>query len=106
MIPMAYSQTTYAIENGTSGASAVISTQGARLYTMVVTAQAVTTGATVTLQGTADGTNFYDIGSAAITTNGTTDTNITNECHHTIRANIKAADYNDGSYEVYVLATR
>jgi len=102
---MPYTQNKELLNNATSGASTVLTSQGAKNYTVVVTAEGVTTGATVYLQGTADGTNWYDIASTSISANGTTDLNVTNECHSTLRVNIPASGYTDGSYYVNVLTT-
>ncbi|MEW6295959.1 MAG: hypothetical protein AB1467_06790 [Candidatus Diapherotrites archaeon] len=86
----------------TTGASVSIESMGHPYVNMAIIASSVTTGATIKFQGSSDGTNWYDILSASITANGTTE-NQDVGAHKYLRANVTART--DGTYTVYIVAT-
>jgi len=86
-----------------TGASSAYDTNGRSKITMIVVASSVTNGATVALEGSADGSNWYTIGSINVTANGTSYLS-KNEAHPMIRANITSRT--DGKYTVYLYAGR
>lgn len=85
-----------------TGASESIDTWGHPYLTMVVTASGVTNGATIELQGSADGTNWASLASNSVSADGTTQNTVTAVMNY-IRANITS--YTDGTYSVYLLAS-
>jgi len=92
------------LTNATStGASPVLDTNGRSKITMIVIATNVSSGATIALEGSPDGTNWYTIGSINVTANGTSYLS-KNEAHPKIRANITSRT--DGTYNVYLYAGR
>ncbi|RLJ01773.1 MAG: hypothetical protein DRP11_03890 [Candidatus Aenigmatarchaeota archaeon] len=86
-----------------TGASPVLDTNGRSKLTMIVVATNVSSGATVALEGSPDGTNWYTIGSINVTASGTSYLS-KNEAHPMIRANITSRT--DGKYTVYLYAGR
>lgn len=66
--------------------------------TFYIVASSVTTGGTVLIQTSPDGTNWSTISTNAITANGTTEVSITGMFHRYIRANLSART--DGTYTV------
>lgn len=90
--------------NATStGTSKILSSRGHWIYTMVVTAIGVTTGATIKLQGSYDGNNWIDLATRTVSANGTTEDSVANKYFPKLRVNI--ASRTDGSYTVFVGAT-
>ncbi|MHC1572161.1 MAG: hypothetical protein ACXQTL_05375 [Methanosarcinales archaeon] len=86
-----------------TGASSAYSTNGRGKITMIVIASNVSTGATIALEGSADGSNWYTIDSVNVTSNGTSYLS-KNEAHPMIRANVTSRT--DGKYTVYLYAGR
>jgi len=86
-----------------TGASSAYNTNGRGKITMIVVASGVTSGATVALEGSADGSSWYTIGSINVTANGAFYIS-KNEAHPMIRANITSRT--DGKYIVYLYAGR
>jgi len=84
-----------------TGASSTYDTNGRSKITMIVVASNVTNGATIVLEGSPDGSNWYTIGSITVTANGVSYLS-KNEAHPMIRANITS--YTDGTYNVYLYA--
>lgn len=82
-----------------TGEGASLDTLGGVYVTMVVIASAVTAGGTVKLQGSADGTNWYDIATRAVSANGTTADSVA-QAHRYVRTNVTART--DGTYTTYV----
>lgn len=84
--------------------SNAVAASGFEHFTLVVNSAAVTSGATIKLQGSVDGTNWYDItnGSISVTATGTKAVSISNQAHNLIRANLSA--YTDGTHNAWIVA--
>lgn len=86
-----------------TGESDQIDSMGHTVYTLVVIASVVTTGGTVKLQGSPDGTNWVDLASRAVSANGVTEDSVSDKYFPFLRANVTART--DGTYDVYVSAS-
>lgn len=74
---------------------------GYNSITIVVTASSVTTGGTVVIQGSADGTNYYTIDTISVTGNGSQYCSIIAEKHAFVRPNLTVRT--DGTYTAYTI---
>jgi len=84
-----------------TGASATIDAQNWVNKTFYIIASSVTTGGTVTIETSADGTNWAVIGTVTVDGNGTDEVAVTGMFHRYVRANV--ATRTDGTYTVIVI---
>lgn len=79
-----------------TGAGSDIDVSNYNKITVAYTASSVSTGGTVKLEGSMDGTNYYDIDSESISSDGTTYHSVSGEKHKYIRTNLSSRT--DGTY--------
>jgi hypothetical protein len=85
-----------------TGAGSGVNAPQARYSVWAVTASSVTTGGTVLIQGSLDGTNYYTISTVTVSANGTQHV-VVSACHPYVRSNLSART--DGTYTTkYVVA--
>jgi hypothetical protein len=85
-----------------TGAGTGVQAPEAQYSVWSVTASAVTTGGTVLIQGSLDGTNYYTISTVTVSANGTQHVVVAN-AHPYLRSNVSART--DGTYTTkYVIA--
>lgn len=85
-----------------TGAGTLQSTRGHFELTITIIATDVTTGATIDLEGSPDGTEWVQLTTRTVTANGNF-VDVTTGAHRFIRANVTART--DGTYTVWVSAT-
>lgn len=85
-----------------TGAGATENTHGHFELTITIIATSVTTGATIDLEGSPDGTNWVQLTTRNVTADGNT-ADITTGAHRFFRANVTART--DGTYTVWIAAT-
>ena len=74
--------------------------------TLQIIATSVSTGATVTLEASLDGTNYGSIGTKAVSANGSFFIAISCEAYKWVRPAITAGNYTDGTYTCYTMVSR
>ena len=84
------------------GAGLAENTHGHFELTITMIASSVTSGATIDLEGSPDGTNWVQLTTRDITANGNT-ADVTTGAHRFFRANVTART--DGTYTVWIAAT-
>lgn len=85
-----------------TGAGAGVQAPDARYSIWQVTASSVTSGGTVLIQGSLDGTNYYTVSTVTVSANGTQHVVVAN-AHPYLRSNVSART--DGTYTTkYVIA--
>lgn len=81
----------------TTGAGAAITASNAQSSTWQIIATGVTTGGTVLIEGSLDGTNWYSLSSTAVSATGSTGVSVASQ-HTFLRSNLSART--DGTYTV------
>ena len=81
----------------TTGAGTAVDGSSGDGSSWVITAASVTTGGTVLIQGSLDGTNYATLSTTAVSANGSTAVSVTGRWTH-LRANVSART--DGTYTV------
>jgi len=87
-----------------TGASADVNVSGYNKMTFHIIASSVTTGGTVVIQSSLDGTNYVDVDTTTVSADGTTEVVIENRKYKYVRANITART--DGTYTVLAIIGR
>lgn len=85
----------------TTGASSAYDCTNYSMITFQIIAASVTTGGTMLIQSSLDGTNWGTISTTAVSANGSTIVSISQEKHRWIRANLSART--DGTYTVHMI---
>ena len=80
-----------------TGAGSAVDAGNASQSVWQITSASVTTGGTVLVQGSLDGTNWYTLSTTAVSTNTTTGV-VVSSTHTYLRANVSART--DGTYTV------
>ena len=96
----AYKRTLLSAVSAT-GASSAVDCTDMETKTVYIVASSVTSGATVAIQTSYDGTNYTTVHSESVTANGTTEIALVGLYEYYLRVNITART--DGTYTVYFL---
>jgi len=86
-----------------TGAGAAVDVDLHNNVTIHYIASSTTVGATIKIQGTLNGTDWFDLDTEVIAADGVTEFNLTKK-YKSIRANVTA--YTDGTYTVLAIAGR
>ena len=85
----------------TTGASAARAVEDSTAKTIYILAASVTSGGTVTIDASPDGTNWVTLNTTTVTANGVTEVAIVGLVNKYIRVNLSART--DGTYTVYMV---
>ena len=85
-----------------TGASSAVGCLEHNKMTFHIIASSVSTGGTMKIQHTLDGTNYYGVATINITSNGVSEVVVENQVYKKVRANLTART--DGTYTVLMLA--
>lgn len=85
-----------------TGAGSSVDVSNYHNYTIQIVASSVTTGASVLVQHSLDGTNWATISTNSITSNGVTEITISQVAYRYLRTNVSSRT--DGTYTTYIYA--
>ncbi len=85
-----------------SGASANVDLRNYNKTTIHIIASSVSSGATVDIEHSLDGTNYHEVATTTISSDGVTEVVVEDRKYKYVRANISS--YTDGTYSVLLLA--